>query len=179
MPSKPGSTAVLAGLVLALAAALLPGTARAQQFDPAQVEAGMRIYKPNVGDCEQCHAWNGAGRSHDTMYSHIVAGGPSLVASTMTRAQMIEIVSCGTIHWWGVMPQYRNDAWTPQLRCYGKTRAEQPSDERPLLGPTQLTPAQIEAVVTYVQVVYQGKRMTLDYCRQYFGPNSQACDLLK
>ena len=176
---------LLAGAALAL---LLPPAATsaqqaaqaqaAQAFDPAQVEAGMKLYKPTAADCELCHAWSGAGRYHDTPFSPVPAGGPSLVTSTMTRAQMIEMVTCGALHYWGIMPRYRNDAWTPALRCHGKTRADIPDDEYPVIGMMQLTREQIEAVVTYVQAVYQGTGMSRDNCIKYWGAaNARVCDV--
>ena len=162
-----------------MVAVLAAAPAAAEEFDPAQVDAGRAIYQTTGANCEMCHEWTGTGRNPNGRYSEVMAGGPSLVASTMDRTAMIEIVSCGKMVGWGVMPQYRNDAWTSALRCWGKVAADRAPGEAPEAGLVGLAAAQVEAVVTYVRAVYQGQRMTLANCQKYFGDKSKACDLYR
>jgi hypothetical protein len=164
-----------AALTFALAAPAL-----SQTFDPAAVEAGMRIYKSNDADCEFCHGWTGGGRQHNVNFSDTVAWGTSLVDSKLTRAEMIALVSCGK-RGNGLMPRYRADAWTPAYRCDGKVAADVTEPPLPLLGLRQLTPTQIESVVTFIQAVYQGAgMMSIENCLKYWGPTEgRACDVLR
>ena len=48
--------------------------------------------------------------------------------STMSRDEMIEIVSCGKLIPGNVMPSFREFAWTSQFPCGGKTEADVPGD---------------------------------------------------
>ena len=163
-------THLAAALLLALAP--VPFSAQAQQ-DP-----GMGLYKAGGVDCEMCHGWHGGGRFHDTTFSDVIAGGPSLQTSKMTREQMIEIVTCGkmTEGRIAVMPYYRNDAWTNQLKCYGHVRNDIPPEQMPLPGLRQLTAPQVEAVVDFVRANLVGHGATVEYCRRYFSDDPKVCD---
>lgn len=163
--------ALLAAVVVAFAA---PGLA--QTADPAVVEAGMRLYKSDAADCEFCHGWQGLGRQHNVNFSDTVAHGPSLVDSKMTREQMIAVISCGK-RGNGLMPRYRGDSWSPAYRCDGKVAADVTDPPLPLYGQRQLTPAQIEAIATYIQAVYQGPGMNVDSCLKYWGTTNRVCDV--
>jgi hypothetical protein len=152
----------------------------AQPADQAYLEAAQKIYKDAPGDCGACHGWNGTGRAHDHIYAaDFDAGGPSLMNSKMTREEMIEIISCGKINAGAnnVMPQYRQDAWTPAYPCWGKVAADIPADQRPLRTSVNLTPPQIEAVVAYIQEVYQGKFMSWEWCLKYFDDAQRICEV--
>jgi mono/diheme cytochrome c family protein len=169
------SALLLAGLAFF---GLANATAGAQPFDPAQVEAGMAIYKPAAANCEPCHGYGGAGAlALDELGGKGTAFGPGLVASKMTRAEMVDVVSCGVRNDWLTMPQYLQKAWTRERPCYGKVLADLNPEESPLLAPRPLTEAQIEAVVTYVQAFYQGSPMTYDKCVKYWGDRSPACGI--
>ena len=161
------------------AALLAPLPARAQ--DAAQIEAGMRLYQGN-NSCELCHAWSGNGFNHNMLFGPVPAGGPSLVTSKMTRAQMIEMVECGRLTQVSIMPFYRGDAWTREHPCFGKTRAEMPYEEMPVQGERLLSRGEIEAVVAFVQAVYQGTGqgtgMNRAACLKYFSTSPRACDTL-
>ena len=142
--------------------------------------AGQQIFKNPPGDCSACHGWNGTGRAHDHIYAvDFDAGGPSLSLSKMTRDEMIHMVSCGSVASNGVnvMPQYRPDAWTPAYPCWGKLAADIPADQRPLRTGWNLTHAQIEAVVDYIQDAYQGKLMNWDWCSTYFDDFKRMCEV--
>ena len=65
--------------------------------------------------------------------------------------------------------------------CYcGKTAADVPDVERPPMFEPFLYLDEIEAVVTFIQTVYQASAgapgMNLEYCMMYFGPESRGCD---
>ncbi len=166
--------ALLAAVVLGLAAPAI-----AQQADPAVVEAGMRLFKSDAADCEFCHGWQGMGRQHTVFFSDTVAFGTSLKDSKMTREEMIAVVSCGK-RGGGLMPRYRGDSWSAAYRCDGKVAADITAADPPLPlnGQRQLTPAQIEAVVTYIQAVYQGTGMNVESCLKYWGATNRACDVI-
>ena len=160
----------LAGLLLSCVVPV-GFVARAQEADPALIEEGMRIYKTKA-ECDDCHGWTGRGGPHSG--ENEPDPGPSLVQSTLDRNTMIELVSCGTPG--GQMPRYLAAAWTETHPCYGKIATDLPPKGLPPAPYTVLQPSQIEAVVTYVQEVYQGNGMTLGYCEKYYGPNSPACN---
>ena len=168
-------------LAAALLLGIVPAThAPAQPVDQAYLEAGQKFYKDPPGDCGACHGWNGTGRAHDHIYAaEFDAGGPSLMLSKMNRAEMIEMISCGGVDLSAnnMMPQYRPDAWTPAYPCWGKVAADLPADQRPIRAAINLTPAQIEAVVAYIQEVYQGKLMSWDWCSKYFDDFQRICEV--
>lgn len=155
---------------LFLACAVQAG-ATAQEADPGLIDAGMRVYK-TIAMCEECHGWTGRGGAANDEPEN--DPGPSLVNTEFDREAMIEIVSCGT--WPREMPQYLATAWSETRPCYGKTAANSSPDKRPPRPDRQLLPDQIEAVVAFVQEVYQGKEMTLENCVKYYSPTSQSCD---
>ncbi len=143
----------------------------AQDLAPGLIDEGMRIYKTRAA-CQDCHSWTGMGGPANDEPAN--EAGPSLVRSELDREAMIEIISCGS--WAREKPQYLAVAWTEEFPCYGKTVADAAPDRRPPRASPQLLPSEIEAVVTYVRQVYQGKEMTLDLCIKYNGPRSRACD---
>ena len=161
----------LAGLVL-LCVVPVGFVASAQEADPALMEEGMRIYKTKAG-CDVCHGWRGQGGTPREDLEN-EPNPVSLVRSGIDRNTMIELVSCGTPG--GYMPRYLAAAWTEAHPCYGKLANDLPPESLPPAPYTVLQPSQIDAVVSYVQEVYQGKGMTLDYCEKYFSPNSRACN---
>lgn len=143
----------------------------------ARIDAGLALYKSDRTECDSCHGWAGKGKDADHPYSHLEYGGPSLVKSTLDRAAMIEMISCGKISDGKIMPQYRGDAWTAEHPCWGNLAADIPSAERPLRASRTLAPREIELVVDYIQAVYQGKEMTWDWCRKYFEDFQRACEV--
>ncbi len=172
---------MLAGLVvLAFAGSSL----HAQEVPPDRVEAGLKIYKSRDNECDSCHAWTGNGKPADHPYGTkpdetvLEYGGNSLVASTMSREEMIMTISCGRLAGINIMPAYRGDAWSPAYPCWGKTAAEISPNDKPLGPPSRfLSPSEIELVVDYVQPVYQGKEMTWENCRHYFDDFERICEV--
>ena len=182
-----GAARRLTWLAVALAVSL-PGVALAQApggaggaptTHMARLEEGMRLYRADGVDCEYCHDWGGGGKMHESEYgSAKQAGGNALTTSTLDRAQMIELVSCGRMlgNRDMVMPQYRGDAWTAGLPCWGKTFADIPVEERPVHGKRQMNAREVEAVVDYILAAYQGKRITVEWCLKYFPVSQRVCD---
>lgn len=167
----------------ALAFALLvffAATAQAQPFDQAQVDAGMLLYKPGFANCEVCHGWRGGGAFlHEEPWTISVAVGPPIEQTKRSRAQLIELVACGTVTAELRKPHYLAEAWTDAYPCGGKVAKDMPPHQLPPVAPRPLTMAQIESVVTYVQATYLNGGMTLAQCVKYFGEKSKGCDIFR
>ena len=157
------------------AACGVSGSAVGQAADPAVINAGIQIYKV-AANCWECHGWSGQGGLPFVIGE--LAGqnpGPALVDTKLDRAGILEAITCGkpgSIH-----PVFSREAWTPALRCYGKTRADLGPDEKLPDIQTTLTEGQLQTVTTLVQQFYQGKTMTKAKCLQYFSvAQSIVCD---
>jgi len=177
----------LAALLLAAPSAMRVTAAQEFDFDfdkPAPpkltgIELGVQVYRPELGNCQLCHGWNGnGGRQFEDLAGRTYDPGPPLTESTMTREEMIEIIACGKLGT-SIMPQYLENAWKPEHPCWGKTAAEVPDGERAGLWGAPLYLDEIEAVVLWIQTAYQGKQMSLEHCLLYFGPESRGCDTLR
>lgn len=182
---KPRRVLLALGLVAAFAA-LMPLAPLAQDgfmdVAPAPtgppltpLELGIKVYKSDFANCELCHGWSGGGGVPLMMDGMDMDGGPPLVGLKMTREAMIEVIACGRLNK-GVMPGYFEDAWTAKYLCGGKTAAQVPAVERPPMFDPFLYMGEIEAVVTFIETVYMGPGMNLEYCMMYFGPESRGCD---
>ncbi len=160
-------------MAMAFALSLCAGAALAQADGATRIEAGMKVYK--TAGCETCHSWTGTGERPDDT-PDAVAGVP-LVSSALDRAQMVELVSCGTPGGW--MPNYLAVAWTSERRCYGKLKSELPPETAVRQPASILTQRQIEDVVAFVLAFYPGKSMSFDNCVRYWGENSRFCALYR
>src|SRR2546429_9793003 len=65
-------------------------TAWAQNPDPADVAAGMRLFRQK-GNCQACHGWAGDGRQMDSQ----MPAGTNLRESGLDRGALIELIKCG------------------------------------------------------------------------------------
>lgn len=168
---------LLAGLVCAV----LAQVAAAQTVDQAQIDEGIAVYKPPIGNCEPCHGFAGGGALAMDVYTDKgTAPGPPLTTSKMSREQMIEIIACGRLGNETLpMPQYLVAAWTREHPCGGKIAADLPMGEKPPLTSRPLSVREIEAVVAFIHLVYQGKSMTFETCQMYWGTRSLACGIFK
>jgi hypothetical protein len=144
------------------------------------IELGISVYRPELGNCQLCHGWNGQGGNMFEDYNgRTYDPGPALKDSKMTAAEMIEIISCGKLGL-SIMPQYYEEAWTPKHPCWGKTAADVAETERAPLWGAPLYEEEIEAVVLWIQTAYQGKEFTLENCLLYFGtPDAIGCNYLR
>lgn len=158
-----------------LAVCGLSAPVAAQDASPAVINAGIQIYKV-AANCWECHGWSGQGGL--PLIVGDFAGqnpGPALVETKLDRAGILEAITCGkpgSIH-----PVFSREAWTPALKCYGKTRADLAANENLPDIQITLTEGQLQTVTTFVQQFYQGKTMTKAKCLQYFGvTQSIVCD---
>ncbi len=144
------------------------------------IDLGISVYRPELGNCQLCHGWNGlGGNAFEDNAGRQWDPGPSLVDSKMTAEEMIEMISCGKLGH-SIMPQYLEDAWKPERPCWGKTTADVPDTERAGLWGAPLYPDEIEAVVLWIQTAYQGKVFSLEHCLLYFGaPDALGCNYLR
>lgn len=151
---------VLLGMALA-------GTAFAQGSAP---QSGKQIYiKAN---CVGCHKWHGGGGGG--------YGGAalSLREAVLDREQLVEVVRCGRP---GTgMPYHDRTAYRSGPDCYGGLTAESLGTDLPPKAATFLRAEEIEAVVTYVQEVVQGKGTpTREDCAAFWGENSRECQAME
>ena len=163
--------------LLVLGAALFPFAAAAQELDPAVFDAAVRLYS-SVAGCAFCHGWHGEhGELYDLDSGVLHDPGPSLVASTLDRAAMIEVVACGVPD--SRMPRYLAEAWTEQRPCYGMLAGGLEGAELPPRDEALLSLRQIEGVVDFVQAVYQGTGMSKESCYRYYTLTHPMCDRLE
>ena len=81
----------LGSFVVAQTPAPAQGTvAPAQPPDPADIAAGMRIYRSKA-DCQTCHGWAADGRKMDTQ----MPDGANLRTMRLSRAAVITAIKCG------------------------------------------------------------------------------------
>src|SRR5262245_32886352 len=77
-------------LVAAFAGAQQPPAPAAAAAEPADIAAGMRIYRQKA-DCQSCHGWAGDGRKMDTQ----MPDGANLRTSRLGRGGIIMAIKCG------------------------------------------------------------------------------------
>jgi mono/diheme cytochrome c family protein len=150
----------------ALMAVTLAGAALAQ--GPAS-SSGKDVYiKAN---CVGCHKWHGGGGGG--------YGGAalSLRETALDQEQLVEVVRCGRP---GTgMPYHDRSAYRTGADCYGGLTADSLGSEAPPKAKTFLRPEEIQAVVTYVQEVVQGKGTpTHEDCVAFWGASSRECQAM-
>ncbi|HEX7793288.1 MAG TPA: hypothetical protein VF456_03010, partial [Vicinamibacterales bacterium] len=79
----------LAVLVPCIAVSL-NGAQSADAPDPADIAAGMRIFRSKA-DCQTCHGWAGDGRKMDTQ----MPDGANLRTTRLNRNAIITAIKCG------------------------------------------------------------------------------------
>jgi mono/diheme cytochrome c family protein len=151
---------VLAGLIT---------VARAQAPDPADIAAGMRLFRQK-GNCQACHGWAGDGRKMDSQ----MPDGANLRASTLDREALVLIIKCGRP---GTgMPAFDKFAYSDG-RCYGLKQ----SDLRPPKlampdPPATLQAREIEALADFMLAKMIGKGpMDREKCVDYWGSDVELC----
>jgi mono/diheme cytochrome c family protein len=134
---------------------------------PSSTEEGKHVYRMN---CAGCHQWFGAGGGG---YGGAAA---NLRKTQLDREQMILTISCGRPG--AGMPYHLRDAYTPEHKCYGLTKAEMGNNMPP--APNNfLRPSEIEAVADYViaDIKGRGDQPTFAECQAYYGTHSRVCDV--
>ena len=154
----------------AIAAQLAVGSvARAQAPDPADVAAGMRIYRQK-GDCQACHGWAADGRKMDSQ----MPDGPNLRTTRLDRDTLILAIKCGRPG--RSMPAFDRLAYSDG-RCFGWTQADLTKRELTLPDPpATLQPREIEMLADFLfaKVIGQGP-MDRATCIEYWGSDVEAC----
>ena len=87
--SRPATAAVWAAVALPWIAGAF-ARAQAPTPDPADVAAGMRLYRQKA-DCQSCHGWAADGRKMDTQ----MPDGANLRTTRLGRAAIIVAIKCG------------------------------------------------------------------------------------
>jgi mono/diheme cytochrome c family protein len=161
--------AVAATLALAAGGSLLfVGSDAAGQTARDPTAEGKAVYKR--ANCMGCHKWHGnggGGYGGDAL---------SLRRTVLTRAEIIETVSCGRPA--TGMPYHLRDAYEANV-CYGITRKEL-GETMPQEAAGFLRTPEIEAVADYVILHIKGKGEP-DYadCLDFFGDGSRVCNIYK
>ena len=170
------SVAILPAAVVSLAivAPLLFGSAapHAQTPDPADVAAGMRIYRQK-GDCQACHGWAADGRKMDSQ----MPDGANLRTTRLDRDKLILAIKCGRPG--RSMPAFDRLAYSDG-RCFGWTQADLKKRELTLPDPpATLQPREIEMLADFLfaKVIGQGP-MDRATCIEYWGADVGACSEL-
>jgi len=161
----------LLGLCLVgLAGFALPATAQAP--DPADIAAGMRLFRQK-GNCQACHGWAGDGRKMDSQ----MPDGANLRASVLDRETLIMIVKCGRP---GTgMPAFDKFAYSDG-RCYGLRQADLKTPKLAMPDPpATLQGREIEALADFMlaQIVGKGP-MDHGKCVDYWGSENEVCNEL-
>jgi mono/diheme cytochrome c family protein len=169
MPARP----LVLGALLACLAGVCAGTTRLAHGQSAAsqdlVEEGKRVFKR--ANCVGCHKWHGGGGGG--------YGGAalSLRNTQLTRAQIIETVSCGRPG--TAMPYFLRDAYDDK-NCYGLSKQDLGSMMPPEAPGTFLRPQEINAVADYVVARVKGKgEPNYAQCAEFFGEGSRVCDVYK
>ena len=132
-------------IAAALLAAALPLSAAFAQ----DVSFGSRLFQEKA-DCQFCHGPNGDGRGDPRSPGRAA----NLHETTLTRAQMIEVIACGRPA--TEMPHFDKYAYEDS-NCYGLGGKDLGSDAPRDPHSTPLTKREIEAVADYVIKTFVGK----------------------
>ncbi len=136
--------AVASAAVFLSAAALHASPASAQD-----VSFGDRLFHEKA-DCQFCHGPNGDGRGDPRSPGRAA----NLHETTLTRAQLIEVISCGRPA--TEMPHFDKYAYEDS-NCYGLRGKDLGGDAPREPHSTPLTKREIEAVADYVIKTFVGK----------------------
>jgi mono/diheme cytochrome c family protein len=156
----------LASAILAIImAAVVAPAAQAQSDD--RVKEGLAVWR-NSG-CADCHgAFANGEKQRDEM-----PAGANLRTTKLDAASLKDTISCGRP---GTgMPSFDEDAWKVRP-CNGQTPGVLPSYMFP--APVNLTPDEIDAVVSYLQarVIGKGPTITKEECLSYYTDDPGFCD---
>ena len=157
---------------LSLCLVILAGLAvpaSAQAPDPADIAAGMRLFRQK-GNCEACHGWAGDGRKMDSQ----MPDGANLRETRLDRAALTMTIKCG-LPGTG-MPPFDKFAYSDG-RCYGMKQADlKASGTRLPDPPATLTAREIDNIADFLfaKVIGQGP-MDHAKCIAYWGEEAEVC----
>jgi hypothetical protein len=148
------------GAALALATAALAQTA-------GRVTDGLELWK--TSGCPDCHGAFADGNPDDDDYPI----GANLRTTRLDAAGLRLTVSCGRPG--NGMPAFDAAAYRTRI-CYGRPLGEVPDNLQPT--PRTLSPAEIDAVVAYLQASVIGRgAITREECLSYFNDaDPSRCD---
>jgi hypothetical protein len=156
---------------LVLVACTLAGAsvARAQDADPADIAAGMRIFHQEA-HCQACHGWSGDGHKMDSQ----MPDGADLRASTLDRDALILTIKCGRP---GTnMPAFDKFAYTDG-RCYGLKQSDLKARQLDMFDPpATLAPNEVGYLADFLMGKVVGKG-PLDHakCIDFWGADVEVC----
>ena len=156
-------------MVLLLAALVCAGAARADDADPADVAAGMKLFRAKA-NCQTCHGWAGDGKKIDSQ----MPDGANLRETQLDRATVIKTIQCGRP---GTgMPAFDKLAYSDG-RCYGMKSADLAKSGAQLTDPPATLAAREIGMIAdflFAKVVGKGP-MTRAACVEYWGSDVDAC----
>ena len=170
--SKPSRAHLLSVVVASIALPWAVGSfvrAQTPAPDPADVAAGMRLYRQK-GDCQSCHGWAADGRKMDTQ----MPDGANLRTTRLGRAGIIMAITCGRPG--RSMPAFDRLAYSDG-RCN-----DLKVDDLKRLGlelpdpAATLQPREIELLADFLFAKVIGKGpMDRAACIEYWGSDVEAC----
>ena len=166
---KQGLLSRLATTIVIVTALQLVPVARAQAPDPADIAAGMRLFRQK-GNCQACHGWAGDGRKMDSQ----MPDGANLRESVFDRETLIILIKCGRP---GTgMPAFDKFAYSDG-RCYGLKQADLKSPARQMPNPpATLQAREIETIADFMLARIVGKGpMDRAKCIDYWGSDVEPC----
>jgi Cytochrome C oxidase, cbb3-type, subunit III len=171
-PCKEGLLSRVALSFFIVVALQLLSVARAQAPDPADIAAGMRLFRQK-GNCQACHGWAGDGRKMDSQ----MPDGANLRASVLDRETLIMIIKCGRPG--SGMPAFDKFAYSDG-RCYGLKQADLKSPTLQMPDPpATLQVREIQAIADFMFAKIIGKgAMDREKCVDYWGSDVELCSEL-
>jgi hypothetical protein len=159
---------LLGSCLVALAGFAVPATAQAP--DPADIAAGMRLFRQK-GNCQACHGWAGDGRKMDSQ----MPDGANLRASALDREMLIMVVKCGRPG--KGMPAFDKFAYSDG-RCYGLKQADLKTPQLAMPDPpATLQAREIDALADFMLAKIVGKGpMDHAKCVDYWGSDVELCN---
>jgi mono/diheme cytochrome c family protein len=156
-------------VIALLIAALAPSGATAQAGDPADIAAGMRLFRQK-GGCQLCHGWAADGRKMDNQ----MPDGANLRETTLDRPNLILTVKCGRPG--RGMPAFDKFAYSDG-RCYGLKQADLKARNLPTEDPpATLAPNEVELLADFLFAKVIGKGpMDHARCVEYWGSDVEIC----
>ena len=156
-------------MALVVISALAAPAAWAQEADPADISAGLRLFQ-SKGNCNTCHGWAGDGRKMDTQ----MPDGANLRETTLDRETIIKTIQCGRP---GTgMPAFDRLAYSDG-RCYGMKAADLDKAGMTLTDPPATLAARemnLIADFLFAKVVGKGP-MNKATCIAFWGSDVAAC----
>ena len=147
--------------------------ARAQEPDPADIAAGLRLYRAKA-NCQACHGWAADGRKMDSQ----MPDGANLRETQLDRKQIVTLIQCGRP---GTgMPPYDRLAYSDG-RCYGMKSTDLAKSGMTLADPpATLAAREIELVADFLFAKVVGKGpMNKARCVEFWGGEVDACRELR